>query len=106
MTQPTSVPVLVEGFLGWANSSPPEGRSSSLQLWGPGGRWQKPKGHHIEDALEESGCGEGAVVLCVAVDRFVLSERPMELLRERINEAVQTAIADELTAETERLGLY
>lgn len=100
MTKQTNVPVVVEGSLGWGNGTPPKGRTSTLQLWGPGGRWQKPRGHHIEDALEEAGCGEGATVICVAVDRFVLSQHPMELLRDAIENAVQNAITDELDARS------
>ena len=94
-----NVPIVVEGYLGWGNDSPPRRRRSSYQLWGPGGRWEPEGGHYIEDALEDAGMSEGATVVCVAFNRFAVSDQGADLLRQGIIEAIAAAAAGDTPTE-------
>ena len=86
-------PFTTTGWLGWANESGLAHRTSRYQLYGPGGRWQEPRGDYIEDHLNAAGEGTDVLLVC----------RPRRSMGQEEWEDLQTEI-ENLLDEYIRLG--
>lgn len=71
-------PIIVIGRLGWRNSGG-EDNMTQLRAYGPGGRWAKPAGDGIENALVREGAIEGTRLIVVALHPSTGDERVDDL---------------------------